>query len=118
MRMKKSAFGIAVAALSISFGATSYARDMPSDHYHARHLTFSRASGVRRYYAEPAASYAQPWWFGRTGATDVGYWGGSSGGIPGTGAAAHGDYGEQHNPGILPEDRPYPFWSLSSNPYR
>lgn len=42
---------------------------------------------------------------------EAGYFGGSSGGIPGTGVPAYERGYEQYGAGIPPEDRPYPVWN-------
>jgi hypothetical protein len=42
---------------------------------------------------------------------EAGYYGGSSGGIPGTGVPAYERGYDRYSPGIPPEDRPYPVWN-------
>jgi hypothetical protein len=42
---------------------------------------------------------------------EAGYFGGSSGGIPGTGAPAYDPGYQRYDVGIPPEDRPYPVWT-------
>ncbi len=42
---------------------------------------------------------------------EAGYFGGSSGGIPGTGAPAYERHYQQYDVGIPPQDRPYPVWT-------
>jgi hypothetical protein len=42
---------------------------------------------------------------------EEGYFGGSSGDIPGTGVTNHRSAYKNDEVGILPEDRPYPDWT-------
>ncbi|HLH10684.1 MAG TPA: hypothetical protein VKV77_02270 [Methylovirgula sp.] len=57
--------------------------------------------------------YGSPWPLPDTGGVS-GYYGGSSGGIPGTGAPGGFGRGGWGETGILPEDRPFPAWATPS----
>jgi hypothetical protein len=70
----------------------------------------ARAADLDAPYFEKSPGYATAWSL-PSDMGEAGYYGGSSGGIPGTGVPAYERNYDEFAPGIPPQDRPYPSWN-------